>query len=66
MSSNFGNHTASLSEIVRTSVCIYVVQLIHIKGTWSVHLFNGDYLSIPETTGSCWSHFHEIPGIKIE
>ena len=34
----------------------------HIKGTWSVHLFIGDYLSIPETTGSCWYLFHEIPG----
>ena len=29
----------------------------HIKGTWSVHSFNGDYLSIAEGTGSC-----EIPG----
>ena len=34
---------------------------IHIKDTWSVHLFNGDYLSIPEGTGSCGYLFHEIP-----
>ena len=34
----------------------------HIKGTWSVHSFNGDYLSISEGTGSCGYLFHEIPG----
>ena len=33
----------------------------HIKGTWSVHAFNGDYLSIPEGTGSCEYLFHNIP-----
>ena len=37
----------------------------YIKGTWSVHLFNGDYLSIPEGTGSCVYLFHEIPGSQI-
>ena len=35
----------------------------HKKGTRSVHLFNGDYLSIPEDTGSCGYLFHEIPCI---
>ena len=39
--------------------------LFHIKGTWSVHSFNGDYLSIPEDTGSCGYLFHEIPGMYI-
>ena len=34
----------------------------HIKGTLSVHTFNGDYLSIPEGRGSCGYLFHEIPG----
>ena len=34
----------------------------HIKGTLSVHSLNGDYLAIPEGTGSCWYLFHEIPG----
>ena len=34
------------------------------KGTWSVHSFNGDYLSIPVDTGSCGYLFHEIPGIS--
>ena len=34
----------------------------HKKGTFSVHSFNGDYLSIPEGTGSCVYLFHEIPG----
>ena len=33
------------------------------KGTRSVHLFNRDYLSIPEGTGSCRYLFYEIPGI---
>ena len=28
----------------------------------SVHLFNGDYLSMPEGTGSCGYLFHEILG----
>ena len=32
---------------------------------WSVHLFNGDYLSIPEGTGSCGYFFHEIPGSTL-
>ena len=26
---------------------VFIVQLNHIKGTWSAHSFNGDYLSIP-------------------
>ena len=26
-------------------------------------MFNGDYISIPEDTGSCGYLFHEIPGI---
>jgi len=29
----------------------------HIKGTWIVHSFIGDYLSMPEGTGSCWYLF---------
>ena len=33
----------------------------HIKGTWIVHSFNGEYLSIPEGTGSYGYLFHEIP-----
>ena len=36
----------------------------HIKGTWSVHSFNGDYLSIPKGIGSRGYLFHKIPGIK--
>ena len=35
----------------------------HIKGTFSVHSFNDDYLSIPEHPGSQEYLFHEIPGI---
>ena len=35
----------------------------HIKGTWSVHSFNGDYLSILKCTGSCGYLFREIPGM---
>ena len=33
------------------------------NSTWSVHSFNGDYLSFPESTGSCGYLVHEIPGI---
>ena len=32
------------------------------KDIWSEHSFNGDYLSIPESTGSFGYLFHEIPG----
>ena len=42
------------------------LQKFHIKGTKSVHSFNGDYLSIPEGTGSCGYLFHEIPCIIPE
>ena len=38
-----------------------VYSWFHIKGTWSVHSFNGVYLSIPEGTGTCGYLFHEIP-----
>ena len=41
---------------------IIIYSWFHIKGTWNVHLFNGDYLSTPEGTGSCGYLFHEIPG----
>ena len=34
----------------------------HKKGTFSVHSFNDDYLSIPERPGSYKYLFHEIPG----
>ena len=37
----------------------------HIKGSWRLHSFKGDYLSIPEGTSSCWYLFHEIPGMYI-
>ena len=35
----------------------------HEKGTFSVHSFNDDYLSIPERPGSYKYLFHEISGI---
>ena len=38
----------------------------HIKGTWSVHSFNGDYLSIPEGTGSCEYLFMKSPVLKCQ
>ena len=38
----------------------------HIKGTWSVHSFKGDYLSIPEGTDSCGYLFHEIPLFRLD
>ena len=33
------------------------------KVHWSVHSFNGEYLSIPKCTGSCEYLFREIPSI---
>ena len=33
----------------------------HEKGSWSIHSFNLDYLSIPKCPGSWGNHFHEIP-----
>ena len=35
------------------SVSLIIYSWFHIKGTWSEHSFNGDYLSIPKCTGSC-------------
>ena len=43
----------------------FLYSWFHIKGIWSVHSFNGDYLSIPEGTGSCGYLFQEIPGIML-
>ena len=38
----------------------------HEKGTFSVHSFNDDYLSIPERPGSYKYLFHEIPVISAD
>ena len=38
----------------------------HEKGIFSVHSFNGDYLSIPERPGSYKYLFHEIPVMSYE
>ena len=44
------------------NLCLYFkYSWFHIKGTWSVHSFNGDCIPIPEGTGSCGYLFHEIP-----
>ena len=37
----------------------------HEKGTFSVHSFNDNYLSIPERPGSYKYLFHEIPVILV-
>ena len=42
---------------------LFCYSWFHIKGTWSVHSFNGDYLSIPKCTGSCEYLFREIPSM---
>ena len=39
----------------------YMYRGFHEKGTFSVHSFNDDYLSIPERPGSYKYLFHEIP-----
>ena len=38
--------------------CLYTADE---KGSWSVHSFNGDYLSIPECTGSYGNLFRKSP-----
>ena len=38
----------------------------HIIGTWSVHSFNGDYLSIHKCTCSCGNLFHELPSMFLK
>ena len=45
-----------------SKICIwFIYSWFNIKVTWSVHSFNGDYLSIPEGTGSCEYLFNETP-----
>ena len=55
---NINNKKWGQTQALTLKYCLF-----HIKGTWSVHSFNGDYLSIPGGTGSCGYLFHEIPGI---
>ena len=40
-------------------------QVQHIKGTWSVHSSNGEYLSISKCTGRCGYLFMKSPVPKI-
>ena len=42
---------------------IDTADFIYVKGTWSIHTFNVDYLSIPKCAVSCGYLFHEIPSI---
>ena len=57
------NVTFCLLSKPNTIIILEVQFWFHIKVTWSVHSFNGDYQSILESTGSCGYLFHEIPGI---
>ena len=41
-------------------LCVFSYSWFRIKGSWSVHSFNGDYLSLVHT-GSWGNLFHEIP-----
>ena len=43
--------------------CLYTADE---KGSWSVHSFNGDYLSIPECTGSYGNLFRKSFGTLIQ
>ena len=51
-------------QILPAVHCMDRYSLFHMKATWSVHSFNGNYLSIPDGTGSCEYLFHEIPVSK--
>ena len=57
---NRTHHTGDFTKKVPSATALF-----HIKGTWSVHSFNGDYLFIPEGSGSCGYLFHEIPGTCV-
>ena len=48
-------------ECLHTGYTIARYRGFHEKGTFSVHSFNDDYLSIPERPGSYKYLFHEIP-----
>ena len=49
--------------LISPSLTSIFLQFFHRKkGSFSVHSFNEDYLSIPECPGSCRNLFHEIPG----
>ena len=62
-SGTFYIKNAKLSGNTAETWVQFAYSRFHIKGTCSVHLSNGDYVSIPEGTGSCWYLFHEIPDI---
>ena len=57
--------TAFLKEIIivsqilitKSNPSLPIYSWFHIKGTWGVHTFNGDYLSIPKCTGRAVSTF---------
>ena len=59
----------TLSHLLPFLGCILLICLtyswFHKKDTWSVHLFNGDYLSIPKCRGSYGYLFHEIPSMYM-
>ena len=44
---------------------MFTYNWFHIKGTFSVHSFNDDYLSIHKCTGSRGYLSHEIPSIRF-
>ena len=48
-----------LHNTMFSKINILLYNWFHIKGTWSVHSFNVNYLYIPE--GSCGYLFHNIP-----
>ena len=55
--------TITITIIPAQIFMIFDIQLISYKRY--LECFNGDYLSIPEGTGSCGYLFHEIPGTSI-
>ena len=56
--------------VFENSLCISTTHnsWFHKKGSWSVHSFNEDYISIPSSlvhSGSWGNLFHEIPGMYL-
>ena len=63
----FWKFTSVWSALLVPRRCVLVFDWLcyswfHKKGTFSVHWFNDDYLSIPERPGSYKYLFHEMPG----
>ena len=52
-------------EVKRVAIFRLTYRWFHIKGTWSVYSFNGDYLSIPSAQVAVCTVFMKSPVLKL-